>query len=215
MNVRLMKSVLLVAIAALALGTSAQASTITYTSTFDPDDVLFNNSGGSCSGVNSEDPLVADTVSGTVSGACSDLSYGHLLVGFSAPPDFLTSATLRLYFADDDDPSNTNSSGNPESVDITLNPLGSPFAIGEVALNNASNTILQYSVFSQILADGSLSVFLQLGQQGSGQNDFLLDRSELIGVWRDVPEPASLMLFGGGLAAAATRIRRRRALART
>src|SRR5919112_1685442 len=84
--------------------TSAHASTIGYSSTFDPADVLFNSGGGACAGTNNE-TNVADTVSGMSSGACDTLTFSHQLVGYTNPTDTLLNATLSLYFHDDTDPS--------------------------------------------------------------------------------------------------------------
>src|SRR6185436_13180744 len=108
---RALRYVLAVACATFGLTASAHASTLSYTSTFDPTDVLFNNGGGACTGSNDESGT-NDTVSGFTAGACTTLGYDHTLVGFSDPPDTLISADLKLYFYDDDDPG----LGNPESV---------------------------------------------------------------------------------------------------
>jgi PEP-CTERM motif len=211
---RYVRHAVLSAVAALALAVPAQAATINYTSTFDPSDVLFDVSGGSCTGTNYED-LTPDTVSGFIGGKCDSLSYGHTLVGYSLPPDTLISADLYLYFRDDSDPSNPNSSGNPESVHIELDSCIFTPCLGDVALNNASQTTVHYGVFWEVLLDGSLAVNLSVGTQGIGQNDFFFRRSELNAVWEDpdielIPEPASLLLFGGGFALIAGRLRRAR-----
>ena len=209
---RNLRHVVLTALATIALAVPARAATIDYTSVFDPDDVLFDVSGGSCTGTNYEDSTT-DTVSGFSGGMCNDLSYDHTLVGYTAGLNTLVSAQLRLFVYDDNDPSNPHSSGNPESIIITLDPsLSTQLVVGEVGLNNNTSTTLTYSVFSQVEDDGSLTVKLAVGTQGAGQNDFYFAKSELFGQWEDfilIPEPASLLLFGGGLASLAACARRR------
>ncbi len=204
------------ALAALAFASSSYASTISYTSTFDPAAVLMNSSGGTCTGTNYEDSTT-DTVSGQSGGSCLSLAFSHELVGYSNPPDALQSATLTLYFHDDGDPSNTDSSGNPESVTILLDQgLLTQLSIGEVLLTNNGSSTLPYDVFAQVSPDGLLSVLLGVGPSGFGQNDFYFDKSELSAEWltdgaQNIPEPASLLLVGSGLGAAVMRFRRRSA----
>jgi hypothetical protein len=218
---RYVPSLLVVAaFATFGLTTPAHAATITYTSTFNPDPVngvLFNSSGGACAGSNNEGDDTLDAVSGQSGGSCESLDYDHELLGYSNPPDTLVSALLTLYFYDDDDPSINTSRGNPESVDITLNPaLLSQLLLGEMQLTTNGSDTLPYDVFAQVSSGGVLSVLLKLGQLGSGQNDFIFASSELNAEWEapdttpaQVPEPASMMLFGSSLAAAMARARRR------
>lgn len=202
---RYLRQVVLSALAALALAAPAGASTI-YVDTFDPTDVLFDLSGANCTSTRNPDT--------TSSGTCTDLAYTHTLVGYNPGTDTLLSAGLDLFFYDDSDPSNPNSQGNPESVHIELDNCVFTACVGDVSLNNNASTVVSYNVFSEVQADGSLGVFLAVGSQGTGQNDFFFDKSVLTGEWDSdrqfIPEPASLLLFGTGLALIATRARRRR-----
>jgi hypothetical protein len=202
---RYFRHVVLSALATLALAVPAHASTI-YVSTFDPTDVLFDVSGASCTATYSPDA--------TSSSTCADLTYGHTLVGYNPGTDTLVSAGLDLYFLDDSDPSNPNSNGNPESVHIELDNCIYTACVGDVALNNGGSTTVSYNVFSEVQADGSLGVFLAVGSQGSGQNDFYFAKSILTGEWDGdielIPEPASLLLYGSGFGLIAARARRAR-----
>ena len=209
-----------VAFATLGLTASAQAATITYTSTFDPDPVngiLFNSAGGTCAGANNEGDDTLDAVGGQSGGSCESLDYYHQLLGYVNPPDTLVSALLTLYFSDEDDPSANTSAGNPESVSITLDAgLLSELLLGEVDLTTNGSDTLPYNVFAHVSSGGVLSVLLQLGSLGSGQNDFIFARSVLDAEWEtadrtpaQVPEPASILLLGSSVAAVLARGRRR------
>ena len=216
---RLAFCALLAALATFGPTTSANAASITYTSTFDPDPVngiLFNSTGGTCDGDNVADDTL-DAVTGQSGGSCESLEYDHVLLGYVNPPDTLLSALLTLYFYDDSDPSNPNSQGNPESVSITLNQaLLAELLLGEVQLTTAGSDTLPYDVFAQVSDGGVLSVLLQLGSLGAGQNDFVFAKSVLAAQWEtpdttvtQVPEPASILLFGSSVAAALAGARRR------
>ena len=218
---RCLQRAAILTLATLAFASSTYASSLSYTSTFDPTDVYFSKNGGACTGSNFEDST-PDTVSGQTASGCSELDFQHLLDGYVVPGDTLLSATLDLYFHDDSDPSNSRD-GNPESVTIVLDQ-GSldELQLGEMLLLNSSATTLHYNVFAQLLDTNLLQVTLGLGQQGFGQNDFYFLRSELTASWSPrsdddageasvaVPEPASLLLLGGGIAAAFARRRLRK-----
>jgi PEP-CTERM motif len=220
---RCVKVAVATAFALTAMAGAAGASPLSYTSTFDPADVLFNKDGGACAGTNYES-ATPDTVTGTSGGACASLSFDHLMVGYVVPGDSLLSATLDLYFHDDQDPSGVHGpgTGNPESVSITLNPSSLNQLQDDVVLLSDGTSHLHYNVFAQLLDSGLLSVVLGLGAEGTGQDDFYFERSELTAYWEqgtpsneipvpngDAPEPATLALVGGGFAAALARRRQR------
>ncbi len=206
---RLIPSTIAVALALFGLVTPAHASS--YTSTFNPTDVLFDKNGGTCHGSNDETDDTNDAVTGFgVDNSCFSLEYLHTLVGFSDPPDTLTEAELKLYFYDASDPGQ----GNPEAVIITLTGLLNQLVVGEVPLTTNGSDTLTYSALLTIGSDGLLNVLLELGKQGSGQADFYFAKGVLNGKWTDediqlIPEPASMLLLGSGLAAVTARARRR------
>jgi hypothetical protein len=97
MTFRILTAVILV----LAMTSGSEASPITFTDTYDPGNVLLDKSGGTCAGVNG----TTDSVSGAVDGACDSLTWTHSLLGFNASTDAISSASLSLWFHDDNDSS--------------------------------------------------------------------------------------------------------------
>ena len=183
---------------------SAAAATIPFTDMFNPAAVLFDNSGGSCTGNNN-----TDTVSGQVGGKCSSLTFVHTITGFSDPPDTLNGATLSLFFHDDEADESA-----ADKVDITLG--SSPTFDFTLANSNTpgSSSPGALTVTTLVSAGGLLTVQLE---RKSG--DFYFAYSVLSGSFEDnpsvevdaVPEPANLVLLGFGLLAISrTRLKRRR-----
>jgi len=201
-------------LALLVLAASARPSRAgSITDIFDPTDQLFGKqSDAVCTGTNNAGVLT-DTVSGQDTSGCFSLAYQYDISGQINPPP-LTGATLDLYFYDDPDPGN----GNPETAIIQVD-------LGEVLGINTTYTITTGSTSGSpstatfnvlaLLNDGVLDVFLQRGQKGTGQADFFFAEGILNATTGDdetpLPEPVSLLLFGGGIGAVITRQARRRA----
>src|SRR5688500_1756093 len=99
-------SCVVLVLASLIVVPAASADPITFSDTFDPANVFFVSSGSACTGTNG----VTDSTSAST---CQTLSWTHLLPGFNALTDTLTSATLSLWFYDDGD-------NAAEKVDVTL-----------------------------------------------------------------------------------------------
>jgi len=185
------------------LATASRAGAGTITDVFDPTDQLFTSGGAACVGTNG----LTDVITGASSTAgCSSLAYLIQLVGYSQPPDTLTSASLELTFRDDTD----RGRGNPETVVVTLNNvLQGSFTI--------ANSPFNFDVKTIVKPNGDLDVLLAVGQQGTGQADFLFEKSVLNAAWTDgdgeidpqsaspVPEPATMFLMSSGLGTMAYR----------
>lgn len=189
---------------------AAEAAPISWDITYDPANVLFNDSATTaCTG-----NVGANSVSGTT---CQSLEFVFTLEGFEASTDLLESGVLSLFFYDD---ANTtgDANGQPEEVRVVLDGA----TPGTVVLIPTGGSLYS-SVFDveAALGDGSLTVLLSRGSTNPN-NDFYFASARLIAQGQrienqeedppppgGVPEPASLLLFGMAATAAALRSRRR------
>jgi hypothetical protein len=205
-----------VPIAAILAATSSAAQAASFTDNFFETDrqagQFFSADGGDCTGTN-----LAGTASDAISGqvldthnnamSCDNLTYLITVTGYTNPPDTALNAALTLYVQDNTDPGQ-----NPETIIVQLNDLaadGSPYTITGLSFNVDVTANIDPT-------DGSLKVYLQVGSKGSGQADFIFNGSVLNATWTDgdaepnpnsAPEPVTMLLMGGGLAAAGLRRR--------
>lgn len=200
-------------IAALGV-TPANAATITFQSTYDPGEVLFNKDGAACTG---------DTAAGTVNmlsaSSCTSLAFTFAWPTFDPLTDTVTAGTLTLGFFDDP----TDLGNGAEWVDISLDTL---LAEADFAVTSGGAPRSPSFNVAGHLQDGVLSLILTLGSRNRGINDFYFDAASIsatasrgtspageplpAGDLVPVPEPGSLTLFGIGVVAAASRLRRRK-----
>lgn len=215
---RFTRSCLFAAFAMLAMANVAQATPISFSDTFNPANVRFDNIGGS--GANCLGNNVLDTVSGQIGGECETLEYTHVLQAvlphsgpFNPATDSLTSANLALYVYDDE----TGESA-AEKLDFTLD-FGDPGSLfgsfPAVSLNSNTSEAgallhnISLGVIALLENDGTLVVKLSLKSGDLFFHQSILtaqgDRVEEEVSIPTVPEPGTLALLGFAAVAAGLR----------
>lgn len=193
------QTLLIIAATSLASAAPVNAEPILFTDTFNPVDLLMQSSAGTCV----ESSSTPDSIVGVASGGCTTLSFTHTLIGFDSTTDVLDEAQLTLRFYDDSD-------AQAEKFDYLFDSLaGNNITVTSASLIG-NPFVFSLNVLSE-LGDGQLNILLSrtVGDFRFAEAALTVRGNRADPEVPPVPEPATLLLFSGGMFAVSRRLRRR------